>query len=150
MVEITLWVMNDLRSALRAEAVKIADQFYESAMRLFAEQMANMFGSTPAGQAGATAGVVPARSRLSQEHLEEVLATVIELLEKNPGGLRSEQIRSKLNIDKKTFQMAMHIGKQSDQVVQSGERRATVYALPGRPSKAQEEGRVVRGRKKRG
>jgi hypothetical protein len=136
--------MNDLLSALEAEAVQSARRQYDMITKWIAERMTGVFGPIPKPAAA------PApRGRLSQERMEEVLATIIELLGKHPEGLRSEQIRAKLAIDKKSFQYAMNLGKESDQVVQSGERRATVYKLPGRTSRAQEEGRVVkRGRKK--
>lgn len=47
----------------------------------------------------------------------------------HPKGLRSEQIRAKLKLDKKQFQYAADLGKQSDQLIQTGERRTTAYAL---------------------
>ncbi len=143
-------MMTDLRAALHAEAIKAADQFYETAMRLFTAQIATVLGAPvslpePAPEAAQSRG-----ERLSQEKIEEALARIIELLEKHPSGLRSEQIRAELGMDKKLFQYAAHLGKTSDQLAQEGERRLTVYSLPVRPSTAQAEGRVIKKKKRRG
>lgn len=135
---------NDLRASLRAEAVQFADRVHD----LMISQLTSILGGGAAGgQAPASVDVVkvgPARERLTQEAIEEALAQVIKLLEKHPSGLRSEQIRADLNMNKKLFQYAAYLGKTSDQLTQTGERRSTVYALPARTSKAQAEGRVIK------
>lgn len=115
-------------------------------------QLTSILGGGATGQRPAVVTVrtdAPARrERLTQEAIEEALAQVIKLLEKHPNGLRSEQIRADLNLNKKLFQYAAHLGKTSDQLTQKGERRTTVYSLPSRPSKAQEEGRVIKKKKR--
>lgn len=136
---------NDLRASLRAEAVQFADRVHDL---MISQLTAILGGSNGQKSAGAPATAAPARERLTPEAIEEALAQVIKLLEKHPNGLRSEQIRSDLNMNKKLFQYAAHLGKTSDQLAQSGERRSTVYSLPTRPSKAQEEGRVIRKKKR--
>ena len=135
--------MNDLRETIRAEFIKFADNIHDIVMRTISERM---FGGSVPKQAAAEDA--PRRARISQESKEEVLAVIIELLGRHPEGLRSEQIRRELKLDKKAFQLAVNVGKESDQVVQSGERRATVYNLPRQTSKAQAEGRVIKGKKK--
>lgn len=130
---------NDLRASLRAEAVQFADRVHD----LMISQLTSILG----GAGVKPAAQVPAATRresLKEEAIEEALAQVIKLLEKHPSGLRSERIRSELNMSKKLFQYAAHLGKTSDQLTQTGERRLTVYSLPARPSKAQEEGRVIK------
>jgi hypothetical protein len=135
---------NDLRAALREEAIKAADNLYDAAMRMFAAQFAAVLGtSTAQGAESPKSG-----TRVSQEGIEEALARIIELLEKHPSGLRSEEIRSKLSMEKKLFQYAANLGKTSDQLVQEGERRSTTYSLPTKTSPAQAEGRVVKRRKR--
>lgn len=135
--------MNDLRETIRAEFIKFADSIHDIVMRTISERM---FGGSMPKQAAAEEP--PRRARVTQENKEEVLATIIELLGRHPEGLRSEQIRRELKLDKKAFQLAMNVGKESDQIVQSGERRATVYNLPKAGARAQAEGRVIKGKKK--
>lgn len=139
----------DIKAALREEAMQFADRVHD----LMIAQLTSVLGGTLATGAGARSTPVSpgrpvTRQRLSQEAVEEALAQVIALLEKHPGGLRSEQIRTDLAMDKKLFQYAAHLGKTSDQLAQTGERRSTVYALPAKTSKALEAGRVIK-RKKR-
>lgn len=149
-------MVNDPRSTLRTEAVKAADQLYEmlydTARRLLVEQLPSALGGVPPTheppkRQGGEEKPGPEK-RLSQERVEEALAKIIELLETRPGGLRSEQIRAELKMDKRLFQYAANLGKTSDQLNQQGERRSTVYSLPTKPSAALTEGRVVK-RKKR-
>lgn len=136
----------DLRASLRAEAVQFADRVHD----LMISQLTTILGGG-GGQKAAPAIQVASsarRERLTQEAIEEALAQVVELLKKHPNGLRSEQIRADLGMNKKLFQYAAHVGKTSDQLTQKGERRSTVYALPTRTSKAQEEGRVIKKKKR--
>lgn len=140
-------VMDDLREAFRAAAIKFVDGLYDMTVQRFAEKVSSVFG-TPV-QTQRVEQAQPRRQGLSQDRLEETLASIIEMLEKSPEGLRSEQIRARLKIDKRQFQLAANLGKTSDQIVQTGERRATMYSLPSvKASKALAEGRVIK--KKRG
>jgi hypothetical protein len=127
---------SDFRTALLSEKAKLEAELSAINQLLGSKSVA------------ASEPVVARRERLTQESIEDALAQVIELLKKHPNGLRSEQIRADLNMNKKLFQYAAHLGKTSDQLAQTGERRSTVYALPARPSKAQEEGRVIRKKKR--
>ena len=97
----------------------------------------------------------PARERLTEEAIEEGLAQIVALLEKHPNGLRSEEIRTELGMNKKLFQYAAHLGKTSDQLTQSGERRTTTYSLPPRTPKpapatrgSEAPARVIKRKKK--
>lgn len=137
---------NDLRSALRAEALKLADQFYETAMRLVAEQISGLFGGAEPRKSESVPESTT-RKRIGDEDKVEALAQIVELLEQYPKGLRSEEIRAKLNMEKPLFQFATHLGKESDQLIQEGEKRATVYVLPTKPSAALAEKRVIKRKK---
>lgn len=141
-------MVTDIRTALREEAVRFADRVHD----LMITQLTSALGAVtqvPTPQIQRQPGApAPRRERLAEEAVEEALAQIIRLLEKHADGLRSEQIRAELGMDKKLFQYAAHLGKTSDQLAQTGERRSTVYSIPARPSKAQAEGRVVKRRKK--
>lgn len=144
-MEFMVEVMEDLRNAIRAEAIKFADQLYDKFMSQIASALGGVFGASMPKPNGETP---KRRERLSEERIEETLARIVALLESHPEGLRSEEIRAKLSLDKKTFQYAANTGKESDQIIQKGERRATTYLLPKVGVRAQAEGRVVK--KKRG
>lgn len=113
-------------------------------------------GSAASPAAGRTEAAVRlvTRKRLTQETIEEALAQIVSLLEKHAEGLRSEEIRTNLGMDKKLFQYAAHLGKTSDQLTQSGERRTTVYSVPTKQPvkpaapKSEAHARVIRRKKK--
>lgn len=132
----------NLKDTLRAEAQKFADRAYTILLAQFTGVLAGdeeeEEKATPSAR----------KKKPSNEQVEGALAEVLDLLKKHPKGMRSEQIRANLGQDRALFQMAVALGLMSDQLVKSGAKRSTVYALPSRQSKAQEEGRVV-NRKKR-
>jgi hypothetical protein len=135
----------NIQDAVHGEALKFADTVY----KMLASSMSDAIGAAFRASLGAEPVVkeVKKRERLLPEQVEGTLAQIIDLLKQHPTGLRSEQIRAMLHLEKKTFQMAAYLGRTSDQLVQSGERRATVYVLPVRPSRAVEEGRVIKKKK---
>lgn len=123
----------DLRASLRAEAVQFADRVHD----LMISQLASILGGGQPEAKAPKGAPAASRERLTQEAIEDALAQVIKLLEAHPKGLRSEQIRADLNMNKKLFQYAAHLGKTSDQLTQTGERRSTVYSLPVRQAKTE-------------
>jgi hypothetical protein len=143
----------DLKSALRAEANKLADQFYDTALRLLSAQLTGLLGppnqpgsmrdraSTPAGAQG---GEERKRTRSSREQIETALASIIETLATSPSGLRKEQLAKALETTGPALTRAVKLGLASDQLKKKGNRRSTVYFLP---SMAQAQGRVVRKKK---
>lgn len=135
--------MTDLQTALRAEALRCAEQFYETAMRLISQQLTGLFGGPGVPQTSP-----PTAPKRSREEIESVLASVVELLGQHPQGLRLEGLRKELGLDNKTLGKALYLGLESDQITKTGDRRTTTYLLPPTPSKAQGDGRVVRRKKK--
>lgn len=147
----------DLRTALRAEAVKTADQFYEVAMRLLSAQFAEFLGSAsgsvsaPAPSAPAPTSISPPsskkRSRLSSAEIEKALALVLELLSRRPKGLRLEGMKAELELGAATLKRAIDLGRREGRIQKTGDRRTTTYLLAPAPSAAQQAGRVVRRKK---
>jgi hypothetical protein len=148
----------DINAALRDERDRCLNR---------ARLISQLIGEEPAGSVKRVvpSATTPAerQERVSKEAIEKALAQIVKLLEKHSEGLRSEQIRSDLSMPKKLFQYAAHLGKTTDQLAQTGERRSTVYSLPGAretdidaskmlehigPSKAQREGRVVKKKRR--
>lgn len=134
----------DLQNALRAEALKCADAFYDAATKVLTQQLSGLFGGrAPAALPPPSSG----RRRRSPEEIEKVLASIVELLEKHPQGLRLEGLRAGLKLDNKSLAKAIHLGLSSDQLTKKGDRRTTTYFVAPAPSKAQAEGRVKKRRK---
>lgn len=142
-------MMTDIKTALREEAVRFADKVHDLMIAQLTSALGAVTSTPPQPQKQPPVRTAARREKLAQETVEEALAQIIKLLEKHAEGLRSEQIRAELGMDKKLFQYAANLGKTSDQLTQAGERRSTVYSIPARPSKAQEEGRVVKRRRKK-
>jgi hypothetical protein len=73
---------------------------------------------------------VPGRlARRSPEEIATALNSVAELLKANPDGLRSEAIRTQLDLQAKEMPRIMGEGLRSKVLVKKGEKRATVYYL---------------------
>lgn len=117
---------NDLRNALRKEADRLADEFYERAMSLISAQVAGMFSGVEAPKPKAE------KTEPAAEE-ETVLAAIVDVLKKHPAGLRFEGIRAELpTYEKRDLGLAVRLGLESDQITKSGQRRATTYRLPKR------------------
>lgn len=141
----------DTREAFHAEFIKAADRLHDIVMPQIAAQIAAVLngGLVLKTQAREVEPAAPRTTEhLSEEKVVDALARIIDLLKKHPTGFRSEQIRAELRMDKRLFQYAAHLGKTSDQLIQEGERRSTVYLLPTKTSMAQADGRVIKKKKK--
>ncbi len=67
--------------------------------------------------------------RRSAEDIAETLAWIAELLGKHPNGLRAEEIRTALDLDRREMPKPLAEGLKSGALMKTGERRATVYSL---------------------
>lgn len=147
---------NELREALRAKAVKFADDFYDAAMQMVQAQVANMFRGpsptpfalTPSAPKTKAQSVPPppsgTRTRYSDEAVEEVLKSVVTLLSNYPKGMRKEGIKKHIDASKELLDKALGVGRESDQINMHGTRRAATYTLPSAGARAQASGRVVK------
>ena len=75
---------------------------------------------------------------------------IVELLGKNAGGLRAEQIRDALGVEAKELPRPLADALEAGRVTKSGQKRATTYfAGGGGGASAGARGRKAGGRKKR-
>lgn len=134
----------DLQSTLRAEAQRLADQLFETAMRLLSNHINEVFSPSTAPppiaplveeSPPAPAGAGPAQA----------LEAIVETLGRYPDGLRRNGLRSVLKLDEATLSKAIHLGLTSKRLKKTGDRRTTTYLLP--PSNGGSIGRVIRRKK---
>jgi hypothetical protein len=65
--------------------------------------------------------------RRSTEDLEAVAASIVSLVRKHPKGLRSEQIRKELGIEKREWLRPLGVALSSHGLTKKGEKRSTTY-----------------------
>jgi len=131
----------DFRSSVHEIASKIAAQLADELVALVHNSsMAEVFGSgaaaarpAPAARAarGPAAPSAPAPKKrgrpFSKPDSSALVSSIAALLGKNPDGLRAEQIRSTLKVDKPTVTRALTQGLATKALTKKGERRATKY-----------------------
>ena len=66
-------------------------------------------------------------ARRSTGQIAEQLTSVVALLNKSKGGLRSEQIRGTLKLDRREIPRVLAEGLKSKAIRKTGQKRATVY-----------------------
>jgi uncharacterized membrane protein len=128
---------NDFRTNVRELATRFAEQLADELVGLIqTSTMAEVFAGR--GAAGAAisargASVAPKlngrrkRGARTTANSEKTLASIVDLLSKNSGGLRAEQIRDALKLDKPTVTKALGAGLASKTLTKKGEKRATTY-----------------------
>jgi hypothetical protein len=67
--------------------------------------------------------------RRSLEDIERALRAVVTLLASSRGGLRAEQIRSQLGLDRREIPRLLKHGLETKRLVAKGEKRATTYRV---------------------
>jgi hypothetical protein len=65
--------------------------------------------------------------RRSPEQIAKALDEVIALVKKSKGGLRAEQIRAQLKMDRKEMPRVLHEGLSTKKLKSKGQKRATTY-----------------------
>jgi hypothetical protein len=66
-------------------------------------------------------------ARRSSDQIQAQLTTVVALLKKSPKGLRSEEIRDVLKLDRREVPRVLAEGLKGKAIRKSGAKRATVY-----------------------
>jgi hypothetical protein len=70
-------------------------------------------------------------ARRSQDQIDAVADSIVALLEKHPKGLRSEQIRSLLKLDRKEIPRPIQEALSAHKITSQGQKRATTYFARG-------------------
>ena len=67
-------------------------------------------------------------ARRSSEEIEKALELVVALVKSTKGGLRSEQIRAHLGMQKEELPRVLKEGLSTRQLKSKGQKRSTVYS----------------------
>jgi hypothetical protein len=78
-----------------------------------------------AGRAPAPTGRLPRRS---PEEIQKTLGAIVTLLKAKKAGLRSEQIRDALELDKRELPRVLGEGLKTKKLKSKGQKRATIYS----------------------
>jgi hypothetical protein len=131
-----------LRSTIHDLAAAFAEQLLEAVRGASLQDILGQPGKGPAAaksrgvvNGAATAEAAPARgrkkagrlARRSPEEIKELIGQIVELLKKNPEGLRAEEIKQKLGLQAKEMPRPLADGVASRQLKKKGEKRATTY-----------------------
>jgi hypothetical protein len=68
--------------------------------------------------------------RRSPAEIAKALGTIVALLKGKKAGLRSEQIRDALKLDKRELPRVLGEGLKTKKLKSKGQKRATVYSAP--------------------
>jgi len=126
-------------SVLNAIRQMSLDEILAEAQRTggtYAQRGPSKLIGAPAPAATATASSAPGKgrrkgggrlARRSQDQIDAVADSIVALLEKHPKGLRSEQIREMLKLDKKEIPRPIQEALSSNRITSEGQKRATTY-----------------------
>jgi hypothetical protein len=73
--------------------------------------------------------------RRSMDDIQRALDRIVVLLTSHPEGLRAEQIREQLGLDRRELPRPIEMGLSRGALSKSGQKRATVYTLGGQTGK---------------
>jgi hypothetical protein len=144
-----------MSNELRTTIENLASQFVSGVLAAMRKApLEDILDQTSAGgrrgpaprAASSAAGAGPARAkrggkagrlaRRSPTELAKVLDEIVALLQKNPEGLRAEQIRDQLSLLSKELPRPLADGVSSGRLRKKGEKRATTYFATGRAGSA--------------
>jgi len=83
--------------------------------------------SSKRGVAGARRGRGGRLGRRTQNDISRMVESIVDVLAKSAGGLRSEQIRSALGVEAKELPRPLAEALSSGRVTKTGQKRATTY-----------------------
>lgn len=126
--------MTTLEKKLQAHALAFANSIVAALKGARIDELVSMRreGGTPTGR------TAPVRTRkggrLARRSVDDITTTIdaiVALVKKHPQGLRSEEIRATLGLDRRELPRPLADGLRSGALTKKGEKRATIY-LPGK------------------
>jgi hypothetical protein len=162
--------MSNLRNTIESLASQFASSVLEALRSASIDELADVAGrgNAPRRSPGrpraessdSSATAAPARrgaaggrgrggrlGRRTQDDITLMVESIVDILAKNGGGLRSEQIRSALGVEAKELPRPLAEALSSGRVTKTGQKRATTYfAGSGGGAAPKRRGRPV-GRK---
>jgi hypothetical protein len=117
---------------LRALAAQFTDQVLEAIRSASLDELVGGSGAARATPAtGPRAPRAPKSSgrlpRRSAEDLSNVVGQIVALLKTRKDGLRAEQIREELGLERKELPRPLKAGLEAKKLVSKGQKRATTY-----------------------
>jgi hypothetical protein len=128
--------MSDLRSSIHSLAETFAAGVLQairsaSLEDILAESPAAKRGpGRPPSKRGPGRPPAPSSKRLARRSAKDIAAvtdSIVALVKKHTNGLRAEQIRAELGIDKKEWMRPLEAALASKKLTKKGEKRATTY-----------------------
>ncbi len=123
--------MSSLRQTINAEAARFAQAIVEALRSSSLDELMSIAGSTPrSGSASAKTTPKIRNGRLGRHSagdIDQTLSRILDLLGNHPEGLRAEQIKASLGLDKREMPRPIASGLASGALSKSGQKRATVY-----------------------
>jgi hypothetical protein len=146
--------MSDLRSTLQSLASQFATNVLAALRGASIEEISEVVRSSSRAAKPERNGRRVARSgrlgRRSADDIAGMVDSIFTLLEKNPDGLRAEQIRDALGVEAKELPRPLAEGLSSGRLTKSGQKRATTYFAGAAGGSASARRRKRAGRAKRG
>ena len=131
--------MSTLRQAIENQAVQFAEAIIHAFRSASIDELAGVHSGTrgaPSSRASkAVSGPAPKTvndpggrlGRRSSEDIAKVLESIVSLLGQHPEGLRAEQIKDSLGLDKREMPKPIGEGLKSGALTKTGAKRATTY-----------------------
>lgn len=142
--------MSTLRATIEAQALQFATAIVQALRSASLEELMSVAGGgghapprpTSTKTNGKTTGAAaPARKggrlgRRSADEIGRTLENIVAVLSQHPEGLRAEQIKAALQLDKREMPRPIAEGLRSGALKKTGQKRATVYTVGSGTSKA--------------
>ena len=126
--------MPTLKTTLEGLASDFASQVLDALRGASLDELLEVSRSG-GGRRAARTGNVPARrrgkggrlGRRTQAELDAMLDSIVALLDKNPKGMRAEDIRASLGVEAKELPRPLAEGLSNGSLKKTGQKRATTY-----------------------
>ncbi len=122
--------MSSLQQTLEKHALELAMAIMNAVRSASIEELVEMTGGMTTSRADRPRPV----ARRASEDVASRLASIVSVLTHHPEGLRAEQIRAELQMEKRDILKPIAEGLASGALRKKGQRRATVYFV-GRAKK---------------
>lgn len=127
--------MSTLRDTLEKHAQEFAAAVLQALRGASLDELTGIAGTARTKTSGADSVVARTKSngarlgRRSADDIAHTLQRFVSLLKHHPEGLRAEQLRELLFLDKRELPRPIAEGLQTGALVKTGQKRATVYTL---------------------
>ena len=130
--------MSKLRATIEAQAMQFASAIVQALRGASLEELMTISGgggrivSRGGSSMARTSGTGAAKKngrlgRRSAEEIAKTLGQIVAVLAQHPEGLRAEQIKAALQLDKREMPRPIAEGLKTGALKKSGQKRATIY-----------------------